>query len=69
MAPGGAFDPTGVQGGLHPGSNMAGPNGSAMNNVIKSKLAIDPIAPEEISKMNKEYLEPLINNSEVLYIL
>lgn len=37
--------------------------------VNKSKPAIDPISPEEIARMNREYLEPLIDNSEVLYIL
>lgn len=33
------------------------------------RLAIDPISRDEIARMNKEYLEPLIDNSEVLYIL
>lgn len=42
---------------------------SLVSNVIKSKLPMDPISREEIDRMNKEYLEPLINNSEVLYIL
>jgi hypothetical protein len=47
------------------GACIVGGNGT----VIKSKLAIDPISREEIDRMNKEYLEPLINNSEVLYLL
>ena len=37
--------------------------------VMMKKLAIDPISREEIDRMNKEYLEPIINNSECLYIL
>jgi len=32
-------------------------------------LAIEPISVEEICRMNKEFLEPIINNSEFLYIL
>ena len=37
--------------------------------LIKTKLAIEPISVEEICRMNKEFLEPIINNSEFLYIL
>ena len=50
--------------------HQAGTNSNAgPNSLIKSKLPIDPISWEEIDKMNKEYLEPLVNNSEVLFIM
>ena len=37
---------------------------------IKTKLPIDPLSDEEISRMNKEYLEQLVNNgSDILQII
>jgi hypothetical protein len=36
---------------------------------IKTKLPIAPLSKEMIEKMNSEYLEPLLDESDHLYII